>query len=146
MIPYSPLTCDHVATAWRFLDECEDDDPRSYGVDLFPAYATRRYGVFRQRQPQPPFDWVDRRGESLEDAIIARLDDLEDPEEPADPPRPFDDQDECDEDAVWSAPEPVDDDDPSEALPTQLGTGRSHADVRDRSAHTLQVIVTRARA
>jgi hypothetical protein len=69
------LDFQHIGTAWRFVLDCEDDEPRGYGVDQLPAYPTRRDGVFRQRSHADATEtWLDERARGFEDALIARLD------------------------------------------------------------------------
>ncbi len=143
MIPYTALTHDHLSTAWRFVEECEDDTPNAYGVDQFPAYASRRYGVFRQRQSVvSEYDWLDRRGERFEDELIARLDgEVEVEAEPNDRLAVEDD----DRDEVECEPAVVEDDapaDPSEALSTRLGCGRAAA-ARERVVEVIRAVARR---
>lgn len=47
-----PLDFDTLAMAYHFITDCEDESPKQYGVDLFPAFPVRRDGVFRMREPQ----------------------------------------------------------------------------------------------
>ncbi len=69
------LDFQNIGTAWRFVLDCEDDDPRGYGVDHLPAYPTRREGVFRQRSHADACEpWFDERARAFEDALVARLD------------------------------------------------------------------------
>ena len=82
---------DDIGIAWGFVLECEDDDPRCFGVDLLPAFPTRRYGVFRQRShADATVPWFDETARVYEDELVARLDgeigDDEDDEEPEAPP------------------------------------------------------------
>lgn len=68
------LTHDAIGTAWRFVDDCIDDDPRGYGVENFPALVARcRDGVFRARSAGAEYDAWARR-EAVEDALIAMID------------------------------------------------------------------------
>lgn len=76
MITYSPLDHDTCGAAFRFVSECEDEDPVGYGVDLFPAFPKTRAGVHRAPS-SPDIDWDERltgRYRDYEDALIARLD------------------------------------------------------------------------
>jgi len=69
------LDFQNIGTAWRFVLDCEDNEPRGYGVDHLPAYPTRRDGVFRQRSHADACEpWFDERARAFEDALIERLD------------------------------------------------------------------------
>lgn len=69
------LDFQNIGTAWRFVLDCEDDEPRGYGVDHLPPYPTRRDGIFRQRSHADACEpWFDERARAFEDALVARLD------------------------------------------------------------------------
>lgn len=67
----SLLTPNTVALAYLFVEGCEDESPKQYGVDLSPAFPVRREGVYRLRSPvEPVSPW---HGENVEDWLIAQL-------------------------------------------------------------------------
>lgn len=130
------LDFQNIGTAWRFVLDCEDENPRAYGVDSLPLLPMRRDGVHRQRVcGEAAQDWPDVWG--YEDALIARLEggaaeeDDEDDEDPADDgcvvaAGAVDDEEEPDADEpAWMAAlsGSVDADDPAEALPQREGLG-----------------------
>jgi hypothetical protein len=72
MQPLVFLDLNHLSTAYSFLDECADEEPRGFGVDLLPAYVERRHGRFQI--PLETEENMERQATSLEDQIIAHLD------------------------------------------------------------------------
>lgn len=74
---------DRIGPAWSFVLECEDEEPRGFGVDQLPAFPTRRFGVFRQRShADATIPSYDEEARMTEDTLIARLDgELSDPDE-----------------------------------------------------------------
>lgn len=67
------LTYTHLATAFAFLADCEDDAPCGRGDESFPARRPTRFGVYRQIDlGVEPFERD--RTPSFEDDVIARLD------------------------------------------------------------------------
>ncbi len=136
---------DRIGPAWSFVIECEDEEPRGFGVDLLPAYPTRRFGVFRQRShADATIPSYDEEARQTEDKLIARLDgELTDPDElealddelraMTDAP---DDDDEP-EPAAALALESEESADPIETLPMFEGLGH-------RARHAPQVSLRRA--
>ncbi len=121
---------DRIGPAWSFVIECEDEEPRAFGVDQLPAYPTRRFGVFRQRShADATVPSYDEEARQTEDTLIARLDgELIDPDEiePDDEPlsaRAALDEDDEPEPAVTTLDDltPAD---PAETLPLFEGLGR----------------------
>jgi hypothetical protein len=135
------LDFQNIGTAWRFVLDCEDDEPRGYGVDHLPAYPTRRDGVFRQRSHADASEpWFDERARSFEDALVARLDgehgelelDDEELDEEAAALAVVDDVAVWDDDdsPVWAGVEWAEGDDPAEGLAKCEGLGhRAHREV-----------------
>ena len=127
------LDFQHIGTAWRFVLDCEDEDPRAYGVDSLPLRPMRRDGVHRQRAcGEVTEERVDPWG--YEDALIARLEGgaaEEDDEDPADDGCVVaagavdDDAEGAEDEPAWTAAPGgfVDADDPAEALPSREGLG-----------------------
>jgi hypothetical protein len=73
MFTYNPLTENQVAAAFRFIIESQDEDPRDYGVDRLPAFASRRQGVFHTLRSALDDEELDARA-SIEDELIAHID------------------------------------------------------------------------
>lgn len=103
----STLGVDDIGIAWRFVEECEDEDPRTWGPDAVTAQAVRqRDGIFRSRPPAVDFASVAGRSvldpedlvlagdvDEAEDLLIARID--------RDRARDFDMMDESFDTAPW---------------------------------------------
>ncbi len=81
------LGFDDIGIAWRFVDECADEDPRTWGPDAVSSQATRgRDGVFRTRPAAVDFTSFASRhhaevelepcdeGYDPEDDLVAQLD------------------------------------------------------------------------
>ncbi len=121
-----------IGIAWSFVLECEDESPRSFGVDLLPAFPTRRDGIFRQRShADATVPWFDESARAYEDDLIARLDgevasevdEFEDEREETFAPIDSEEEVEVFDDLACS-PEPEDIADRSESLPLREGLGR----------------------
>lgn len=76
MITHRPLGENDIGTAWAFVDDCEDESPRAYGLELALGRVLRdRDGVHRQRASVAPFSSLSsRRVTDVEDELIARID------------------------------------------------------------------------
>ncbi|MEZ4394852.1 MAG: hypothetical protein R3A48_27565 [Polyangiales bacterium] len=72
------LGFDDIGTAWRFVEECEDDEPGVWGHELVLGRATLDAdGVYREHAVSPGVDYsslTSRRVLRPEDAVIARID------------------------------------------------------------------------
>lgn len=69
---------DDFATAWPFIEGCEEDEPRAWGHELALGRATPDAdGVYREHAVTPGVDYsslTSRRALRPEDAVIARID------------------------------------------------------------------------
>lgn len=124
----TPYSFNDIGMAWAFVLDCEDEDPRSFGVDLLPAYPSRRYGVHTLRHPVEDFAWLEARAD-VEDAMIAALDEDDDDDtfddvEGERPAAVCDDDDDDDDAPVPSREEPVVLDGAVDRLPTVIGHRR----------------------
>ncbi len=76
MITHRVLGDNDIGTAWGFVDECEDETPRAWGLELALGTVIRdRDGVHRLRSASADFSSLtSRRVTDVEDALIARID------------------------------------------------------------------------
>lgn len=140
------LDFQNIGTAWRFVLDCEDENPRAYGVDSLPLLPMRRDGVHRQRVcGEAAQGWSDVW--DYEAALIARLegepdaddddDEILDDGESVEAAGAVDEDDEADADEpAWMAAVSgfVDADDPAEALAKREG-------LRHRLQHRAAVLL-----
>lgn len=135
----TPYSLNDIGMAWSFVLDCEDEEPRSFGVDLFPALPERRHGVYALRAPAEEYAWLAARAD-VEDAMIASLDEDDDDDdfepEVAAAPALFD------EDDVEPMPsfeeETVVPDQPVDRLPLVIGHRRDAVGRSSRIAAALR--------
>jgi len=65
-----------IGIAWGFVDDCEDEAPKAWGIELALGRVLRdRDGVHRLRASTADFtSLASRRVTDVEDALIARID------------------------------------------------------------------------
>jgi hypothetical protein len=76
MITHRTLGENDIGTAWGFVEDCEDESPRAYGLKLALGRVIRdRDGVHRLRASSVAFSALSsRKVTDVEDALIARID------------------------------------------------------------------------
>jgi hypothetical protein len=76
MITHRALGPDDIGTAWGFVEYCEDESPRAYGIERALGRVLRdRDGVHRLHASEADFaSLASRRVTDIEDALIARID------------------------------------------------------------------------
>lgn len=76
MITHRTLGENDIGTAWGFVEHCEDESPRAYGLELALGRVIRdRDGVHRLRASTADFSALSsRKVTDIEDALIARID------------------------------------------------------------------------